>query len=930
MKKTLNNCLLIIMLIFFFRGNLFSTHIVGGSLTYTYNGSNNYKVELKLYRDCAGTSFPASVIITVLQANGNLFSPSRNFSMAGGAVTNIPSVLSPCTTSSVTPCVEERVYTTTVNLLPLPGGMHLYTSQCCRNGSILNINFPSGNGQTYYCYIPSYEEIWKEDFALPNGTTTDVGATAWTRTLGVNPPASAQVNNNEFEIIGASNGSVTWASQSIPISTFTNGVNLSVNARRTGAMQNGDSLKIYYSLNGGPKMLFPVNGNLPGAFATPAFAIATGLAGNSIQIYVRAVFNATTTSAKYYDVDMVTVYDNTFVPNSSPSITNSPPLFLCASNSFTLNHSATDVDGDQLVYSMYTPYTDAPAPTFPNNAPAIATVTWVPNYSATSPFNSPSPAVSINSVTGVMSGVANSTGQFVFGVKVREYRGGILLSEVVRDYQVNVVTCATITPPPAPLTSANSPVCSGSTLSLTASFIAGATYSWIGPNSFSSTSQNPIIAPTTSLSAGNYSVHANISGCAGATGTVSVVVNPVPTLSVVSGNTMVCSGTSANLFASGALTYTWNTSANTASINVIPTTSTIYTVSGTNILNCSASATTMVNVNSNCSDVWPGDANSDGMSNNIDVFELGINYLQTGPARSIVSNSWTPYFANNWSGSTSTSKNLAHSDCNGDGIINFSDTLAIYNNYNQLHTFQPVTVQSSTLDLNIYPDQAFIATGQWGTSSIYLGDTIHLLSNIYGVAFDITYDNTLIQTDSIYIEYINSFLNAGTSNILLRKRDFGNGLLYTASVRTDFNDVNGFGKIAVLHYKAKANITSNSVLNIALVNGKKTNSSGNIVLLTSGTTSITITPLSTGINEFALSQIKVYPNPAGNSLFVELSTIQNATFRLIDPIGQEVYSQKLYYGNNVIYTAVLAPGIYHYQVCVPSQQVQAGKIVLQK
>ena len=609
MKRFYGQLVLTLALLVLIPLKSFSSHIVGGTLTYTYNGGNNYTVQLKLYRDCSGIAFPPSAAITVLQANGSVFAPSRNFTLPGGAITNIPAVLPPCATSpSVTPCVEERVYTATVNLAPSPGGMHLYYSLCCRNPSILNINNPSLVGETFYCYIPCYFDVWEEDFNLPNGTTSDAGPTAWTTTVGAVPPVSAQVNAGEFDFVGTANAVSIWQSQVVNISAFTNGVNLSLNARRTGTMQNGDSLKIFYSLNGGPKVLFPVNGNLPGAFATPAFATATGLIGNTIQLFVRATFNGTTTaSSKSYDIDMATIYDNTFVPNSNPSFSNLPPLFVCSTNTFALNYSATDSDGDLLVYSMYTPYNDAPAPTFPNNTANIPTVTWIPNYSATSPFNSPAPAVTLNSSTGLLTGVANTNGQFVFGVKVQEYRSGKLLSETVRDYQMNTVTCPPFVPPP-PTAGANTPLCIGQTLSLTASPVAGATYLWTGPNGFTSTLQNPTIPNVTALAAGVYSVQAIIAGCTGIAGTVTVTINPVPAAPTAGGNSPLCVGQNLSLTSStiASATYNWsgpNTFTSSVQNPTITGVSTaaagVYSVSAT-VLGCTGPAGTVnIVVNSN-------------------------------------------------------------------------------------------------------------------------------------------------------------------------------------------------------------------------------------------------------------------------------------------------------------------------------------------
>jgi hypothetical protein len=69
------------------------------------------------------------------------------------------------------------------------------------------------------------------------------------------------------------------------------------------------------------------------------------------------------------------------------------------------------------------------------------------------------------------------------------------------------------------------------TLTLTASALAGAAYSWIGPNGFSSTSQNPSIAHTATNAAGLYSVTATLAGCSSPAGTTLVTVNPPVTVS---------------------------------------------------------------------------------------------------------------------------------------------------------------------------------------------------------------------------------------------------------------------------------------------------------------------------------------------------------------------------------------------------------------
>ena len=76
--------------------------------------------------------------------------------------------------------------------------------------------------------------------------------------------------------------------------------------------------------------------------------------------------------------------------------------------------------------------------------------------------------------------------------------------------------------PSAPTATNNSPICSGSSLVLTASTVSGATYNWTGPALYTSSSQSPTITAATSVNAGTYSVYATISGCKSVAGTTTV------------------------------------------------------------------------------------------------------------------------------------------------------------------------------------------------------------------------------------------------------------------------------------------------------------------------------------------------------------------------------------------------------------------------
>jgi hypothetical protein len=71
----------------------------------------------------------------------------------------------------------------------------------------------------------------------------------------------------------------------------------------------------------------------------------------------------------------------------------------------------------------------------------------------------------------------------------------------------------------------NSPIFNGMTLNLTASPVAGASYSWIGPNGFTSSNQNPSIINATTNASGIYHVTATVGGCTSVAATTMVTVN---------------------------------------------------------------------------------------------------------------------------------------------------------------------------------------------------------------------------------------------------------------------------------------------------------------------------------------------------------------------------------------------------------------------
>src|SRR3989442_886974 len=101
--------------------------------------------------------------------------------------------------------------------------------------------------------------------------------------------------------------------------------------------------------------------------------------------------------------------------------------------------------------------------------------------------------------------------------------------------------------------------CVGATLQLSASTLAGATYSWTGPNSFSSTLQNPSIANATTAASGTYNVTVTVSGCTSAAGTTAAIVNALPATPTAGNDGPICAGATLSLTtpAVTGATYSW-------------------------------------------------------------------------------------------------------------------------------------------------------------------------------------------------------------------------------------------------------------------------------------------------------------------------------------------------------------------------------------
>lgn len=119
-------------------------------------------------------------------------------------------------------------------------------------------------------------------------------------------------------------------------------------------------------------------------------------------------------------------------------------------------------------------------------------------------------------------------------------------------------TNVTVNPNPVVTAGSDVTVCEGDTINLSASTVNGATYSWTGPNGFTSSQQNPVINPAATGDAGTYTVVVTLNGCTSTPDNMVVTVNPVPVVNATS-NSPLCEGDALQLNANtiNGATYVW-------------------------------------------------------------------------------------------------------------------------------------------------------------------------------------------------------------------------------------------------------------------------------------------------------------------------------------------------------------------------------------
>ena len=139
-----------------------ATHLIGGEITYTCLGGNQYEIKVVIYRDCGptnsnNTGFDNGGVISIYDMNNNLYDVIEH----GFAVSElvVDEFTSECVTLPPELCVEKGTYTIVTSLPNNANGYQIVYQRCCRNDQVINIEDPEDMGSSLVAYVPPFSQV---------------------------------------------------------------------------------------------------------------------------------------------------------------------------------------------------------------------------------------------------------------------------------------------------------------------------------------------------------------------------------------------------------------------------------------------------------------------------------------------------------------------------------------------------------------------------------------------------------------------------------------------------------------------------------------------------------------------------------------------------------------------------------------------------
>lgn len=282
--------------------------------------------------------------------------------------------------------------------------------------------------------------------------------------------------------------------------------------------------------------------------------------------------------------------------------------------------------------------------------------------------------------------------------------------------------------------------------------------------------------------------------------------------------------------------------------------------------------------------VWPGDANQDSICNVIDLLPIGVYYGVTGPDREDDDGTWEESFCDEWDDLPGIFDvpNPKFADCNGDGEINDADTTIIADNYGSLRgMYVPEAFiggpDDPAIALEFFSDT--LPAGTAVSVPILLGSDAIPADDMYGIAFQIDYDETVIDAPSVTVQFDGGWLGTPGADVLyMQKNDTVNGIVEVSITRNNHISRTGSGYFGQVSFVMEDNIAGKMQGQVAVTTQLcisqplAINAIGAGRPLQTGCDSVVVVELTNTIDDSGMHGISVFPNPANNDLQLYLPT----------------------------------------------------------
>jgi len=340
--------------------------------------------------------------------------------------------------------------------------------------------------------------------------------------------------------------------------------------------------------------------------------------------------------------------------------------------------------------------------------------------------------------------------------------------------------------------------------------------------------------------------------------------------------------------------------------------------------------------------VLPGDTDKDGAINIFDALGIGLGFNLEGAARPDASLEAIMQAAFDWLNSLFDGLDSKHADCDGNGIINELDFLAIDQNYEQVekNTALAIDAEQPTVTLAFESDtlvmEGIVGNAVTIPATLSVGSEEYPIEDFYGIALSFDYQKSQVQDIQTSILSETSFSSTPIfkEDKIFKDEQYGVALSQTQQMGKEV-----FGPIAEVGFIIIEDLSDARTINIDIsINDiKLIDSKGKEIYASVANDSIhlTILPIEsrtvvTNTEEVLGSNISISPNPTTDHLQITLDgPLQNKQSQLLiyNSIGTQVLKQSHISTHTSLDISHLHQGIYWVELLFEEGRVSRQIVV---